>query len=345
MSIITVVKVKNVRSHGDYVLHPDPTVTIITGLNGSGKTSLLEAVYVALRGTSFKGSDSDILSHEAPWWRIDLSLGDDIRTVKFDPSKETGRKQFTIDEKISYRIPPKSKYPVVLFEPDDLRLLSGSPARRRKFIDTLISQIDPQYGTALRKYERSLKQRNNLLKTGTINDDELFAWNVSLAENGSYIISQRQSYINTLNEGLEPLYGDISGTDDKVSIMYSKPYPDAVKQSLLNELQASRQRDVYLGNTSVGPHRHDVIFHLNSNPAQTVASRGESRTIVLALKFLEVGITEKHTGKKPVVLLDDVFSELDATRQKLLTDYLKENQILITSATSLVGEGFLHVEL
>ena len=113
----------------------------------------------------------------------------------------------------------------------------------------------------------------------------------------------------------------------------------------MNELHAHLERDRYIGSTSVGPHRHDVIFQINSSPALSVASRGEARTIVLALKFLEVDIIEKLTAKTPIILLDDVFSELDATRQKLLTSQLKGHQIIITSATSHAGKNLRHIEI
>lgn len=346
MGVVQQIKVQHFRSHTEYLLEPAPGVTIVTGYNGSGKTSLLEALYVALRGTSFKGSDSDIVSRGAQWWRVDVTLDGEPRSVKFDPSKPTGRKQFIVDEKTTLRLPPKNKYPVVLFEPDDLRLLHGSPARRRKFIDTLISQLSAPYATALRKYDRALKQRNNLLKSGAVQPDELFAWSMSLAESGAYIIEQRQAFIELLNADIGQLYRAISGTNDTVTIEYSKHYTGAIQQVLLHELEAAKQRDMYLGSTSAGPHRHDVAISLNSVPAGTTASRGETRTIILALKFLEVAITQKHTGNHPIVLLDDVFSELDATRQKLLTEYLKDNQIIITSATSQVaGAEFMHVTL
>jgi DNA replication and repair protein RecF len=185
MTSIKKLAVQHLRSHDVFHIEFSPEVTIITGANGSGKTSLLEAIYISLQGSSFKGSDNDVLKKDTPWWRIDISFDDtDTRVVKFDPSKVTGRKQFIIDSKTTARIPAKLKYPIVLFEPEDLRLLHGSPARRRQFIDRFISQLNPLYGPALRKYERSLKQRNNLLKNALVSNDELFAWNISLAEHG-----------------------------------------------------------------------------------------------------------------------------------------------------------------
>lgn len=346
MGLVKTLHVKHIRSHKEYSIDFSNDVTIITGANGSGKTSLLEAVYLSLQGTSFRGSDADLLQKDSPWWKIDTILDDmQVRTIKFDPEKATSRKQFVIDSKTTARLPQKLKHPVVLFEPEDLRLLHGSPARRRQFIDRFITQLNPLYGTSLRKYERALKQRNNLLKQSYIQDDQLFAWNVALAEHGAYVIGQRIAFIEQLNQNLAQLYQDIAGTHDDVSIHYSHTFVGDIKQKLLNELHAHLERDRYLGNTSVGPHRHDVIFQINASPALQVASRGEARTIVLALKFLEVDIIERLTEKSPVILLDDVFSELDASRQQLLTTHLTDHQIIITSATSHAGDHLYHVNI
>lgn len=339
--------VQHVRSHTAFDVALADGVTVITGANGSGKTTLLETLYIALQGSSFKGSDADVLQKDSPWWRIDIVTKDkDKRTVTFDPSRLTRRKQFIIDGKTSARLVPKYKYPIVLFEPEDLRLLNGSPARRRQFIDRFITQLNPLYGSALRKYERALKQRNNLLKRQYLNKDELFAWDIALAEHGAYIIEQRIAFIEQINQGLTDAYNDIAQTNDDVSVHYSHTVVGDMKQRLLGELHANLEKDSYLGNTSVGPHRHDVIFKLNNSPALTVASRGEVRTIVLALKFLEVDIIEQLTGNKPIILLDDVFSELDITRQRALSEHTKGHQIIMTSTHIVASDAdFTHIEL
>ncbi len=330
MAIVQKLAVQNVRSHQSITIDLSPNTTVITGLNGSGKTTLLESLYIALQGTSFKGSDKDVLQNDKDWWRIDIMFSDEQkRSIKFDPSRTTGRKQFIIDSKTNYRMLPKHKHPVVLFEPEDLRLLNGSPTRRRQFIDRFITQLDPQYGVALRKYERALKQRNNLLKQGMASDDELFAWDITLSEYGAYIIEQRSIFIEKINLKLNDAYNDIAETKDTVSTHYSHTFIGDIKQKLLNELQTHLYRDKIVGNTSVGPHRHDMLFLFNDNPALSVASRGEVRTIILALKFLEVEIIEQLTNIKPLILLDDVFSELDETRQARL--HTGNYQIIITT--------------
>lgn len=335
MPAITRLAVQHIRRHDTVAVDLSERVTLITGLNGSGKTSLIEALYIALQGSSFKGGDNDVLRRGEPWWRIDLRYSDDtVRSVKFDSTKATGRKQFVVDGRTMYRLLPKYKYPIVLFEPDDLRLLHGSPTRRRQFIDRFISQLDPLYAAALRKYDRALKQRNNLLKRAETTSDELFVWNVMLAEHGAYLLEERTRFIEELNAHLGTVYNAIAQTNDTVEMHYSYTRIDNVKQKLLGELHAHSERDRYLGFTSVGPHRHDVLFVFNGSPALSVASRGEVRSVVLALKFLEIQLIERLTQLRPLVLLDDVFSELDETRQAALMAYATDCQMVIATTNS-----------
>lgn len=346
MALVKKIRVQHIRTHKDYQLDVSPTTTVITGPNGSGKTSLVEALHVALTGTSFKGVDKDILQAEAPWYRIDVWFDDNTtRTVKFNPDHSTGRKQFIINGKTNYRLSPQHKYPVVLFEPDDLRLLSGSPTRRRQFIDRFISRIDPQYSKAVGRYERALKQRNALLKRSMATSDDLFAWNVSLSEYGAYIMSQRLTFIDEFNQHIGEIYSVISHTQDRITVRYSSAPHTNLQQKLLSDLHSYTNKDTVLGFTSVGPHRHDVLFDFNGSPALTVASRGEIRSIILALKFLEVRITERHTNKKPIILLDDVFSELDATRQRNLVTEFTDHQIIVTSVGAIPIESSTVIHL
>lgn len=330
MSIVKKLSIENIRSHGKFSTSFSPTVTVITGNNGSGKTSLIEAIYISLRGTSFKGSDGDVLNRDSDWWRIDIELDENKkRSVTFNSEAVNNRKKITIDGKSSSRMPIKYKHPVVLFEPEDLRLLNGSPSRRRQFIDRFITQLDPIYNTALHKYERALKQRNILLKKNNVTHDEMFVWDIALSEYGAYIIEKRIGFIERINGLLNDLYDSIAKSTDEVSVHYSHTYIGDIKQKLLNDLHGHLEKDKILGFTSTGPHRHDVIFKFNNSPALDVASRGEVRTMILAIKFIEVEIIEEITNQKPIILLDDVFSELDDKRQKSLLK--SDNQIIITS--------------
>lgn len=330
MTVINKISLKNFRSHNDFELILSPTTTVITGMNGSGKTSILEAIYLSLQGKSFKGTDNDILKKDSLWWSINFEFkNNDKRIVTYNSELLNSRKKIVIDTKTMYRMSPKYKYPVVLFEPEDLRLLHGSPNRRRQFIDNFISQLDPLYSSNLRRYDKALKQRNNLLKQPYMKRDELFIWDVTLSEYGSYIIEKRIAFIEKINSELNSSYKAISENNDIISIHYSNTYIGDIKQRIINDLAASIEKDINYGYTSTGLHRHDVIFQFNNSPALDIASRGEIRSIVLALKFLEVEIIEKITDKKPIILLDDVFSELDDERQKRL--FSMKNQVIITS--------------
>jgi len=337
--VIKSLAVENFRSHRRFSRRLSPNVTVVTGPNGSGKTTLIEAVMVALGGHSFKGSDQELLRRGAEWWRIDLQLDDRSRTVKYQPDSPK-KKQFVIDDKTSLRLPVADRYPTVLFEPDDLRLLHGSPSRRRLFVDRFAAQLIPDYGKVVRRYERALAQRNKLLKSGA-GADALFAWNVSLAQYGAQMIDVRVRLIERLNAGLDPTYRTIAQTRDTVSLHYSHTAIDNTEQKLLAELEAHIDRDRLLGFTGVGPHRHDILFSFNEASALGSASRGEIRTIILALKFLEVDIVQEVTGQPPVVLLDDVLSELDDRRQTHLATKFQNHQIIMTSTNppSSVGDA------
>lgn len=329
--IVKSIKVKNVRSHDDFNGVFSDGTTVITGKNGSGKTTLLESLYVGLRGKSFKGTDKEMLRHNKSWYRIDLGLDDEERTVKYQPGDQYKSKIFELDEKKFARLPKTSKYPVVLFEPDDLRLLHGSPSRRRRFFDLLVTQTNPEYQTIVNRYEKILKQRNALLKEKGTDTNRLFAWNVSLAKYGSQIISARKDIVDKINQSIETVYNKIAKTKDSVKLNYPYPTSGNVEQRLLAELEANIQKDLIIGSTSVGPHRHDIEVYFNNKLAETSASRGETRTIVLALKFIEVAMIEVAINQKPIVLLDDVFSELDEARQTQLVSNFHKNQIVMTS--------------
>jgi DNA replication and repair protein RecF len=337
--IIQSLTVENVRSHKRFSRKLSDTVTVITGPNGSGKTSLIEAIMIALNGHSFKGTDQELLHRGADWWRIDLQTNDQERTVKYQPDNPK-KKQFIVDGKETIRLPITSRYPIVLFEPDDLRLLNGSPSRRRAFVDRFAGQLIPDYSRVLRRYERALLQRNKLLKNKS-SKDTLFAWNVSLAKYGAQIIDIRVRLIERLNSGLSGTYRTIAQTKDNVSLHYSHTVIDHTEQKLLTELENRTERDMILGFTSIGPHRHDVMFRFNDAPAIGSASRGEIRTIILALKFLEVDILQEVTDNPPIVLLDDVLSELDDNRQIHLATKFQNHQIIMTSTNppSVLGKA------
>ena len=336
--ILKTLRVQNFRIHSDFILEIGEKSTLISGANGSGKTSLLEAIYFALQGTSFRSSDKEILRNDgSSWFRIDLKDSkDSLRTIIFNDAVQKSKKQFLVDGNKKARLSSNLRIPVVLFEPDDLQLLSGSPTRRRNFLDYFLSQIFPSFQLALARYNKALKQRNNLLKRDNVSKDELFPWNLMLAEYGAEIISKRQDFLELLNSKIEEVYFEISGVKDEIEIDYLGE--KVSKNEILAILSENIERDKILGYTNFGPHKHDIQFIFNKKPAQNVASRGENRSLVLALKFIETDILADLTSKRPIVLLDDVFSELDDDRQKLLTKHFSKYQTIITSTNEIEVE-------
>ena len=330
--------VRNFRNHNEGVFDFANKSTIIVGKNGTGKTSLLEAIYISYRGTSFKGYDRDIVRETADWYRIDAVVDDIERTVKYiADSNGVMKKSFTIDSKVVYRLSQKNKLPIVLFSPNDLQLLSGSPSRRRKYIDTLISQLDNKYAITIRKYEQALMQRNKLLKSPNCTPDNIFPWNVILSETGSYIIHARNNISEKINNLLTSKYNTIANSSDDLKFTYSSANHSS--QYILAEYESSYEKDEIVGTTTYGPHRHDIVIEMNGKNARDVASRGENRTIVLALKSIETDLLLDNYDTKPLILLDDVYGELDESRQQLVDKVFDDMQVIITSTHPVLGNN------
>ena len=339
--LIERVSLHNVRSYGLSGFDFDPGVTLILGPNGSGKTTILEAVYLLMRGTSFRGRDRDVIPYEQDTAELKLELsGLPVRRVRLSSTPDGKiQKSFIVAKSGSARLSPKDKLPVVLFEPDELRLLSSSPQRRRDFIDGIIARLSPTYSTVLSRFSRSLLQRNELLKQReNMNEDDwqnhLFAWDVKFAELSASIIKARTNFILHANEHLSRIYSELAGSEHTVVGKYVTtlgPVDDTLQQKLLRRLETSRASDALRGFTSVGPHRDDIELSLDSHLAAESASRGEMRTIMLAFKLLEVELQEHHSGQKPLILLDDVFSELDSSREQALIRALASYQTIITA--------------
>ena len=329
MEVIKKVSLRNFRCYDEFSLDCRRPTTLIVGENGSGKTSILEAIYLALRGKSFKGVDGEIKKRNADFYRAEIELGDARSIIiRFDGSK----KSFEVDGHKSLRLAKKDKYPVVLFEPDDLYLVGSSPARRRNYFDELFKQIDNRYAVALGKYNKALKQRNDLLKNEQIGIDDLFSWNVMCANYGVEILIARKKYLEMINESLTEIYRNIAKNRDVCNLRYIGELCD--ENRYLGILERNFEKDRLFGYTSFGIHRDDFEFEFNGKKADGSASRGEIRSMILALKFIEAKILEEETGHPPVVLLDDIFSELDEMRQKHLVENFRDYQMIITSTAA-----------
>lgn len=324
-------------------------VTIISGPNGSGKTNVLEAIYTLCVGRSFRDADGALTRFEAPWWRIEGVVDEMKRDVRFDPTRLPS-KQLVIDEVKKSRFTYREQLPVVLFEPEDLRLIDGSPSRRRDFLDRILVQLSPLYRRSLRQYERALIQRNNLLKQSHHRniDDTLFVWDVALAEHGAVLISHRRKLVEDINAELSRLYSSIAGSKHAVVMNYESPVGKKdTMSSLLAQLKRHNANDLLRGYTSIGPHRDDISFTINGHDAATSASRGEVRSIVLSLKLIEAKLYEDHYDSTPILLFDDVFSELDETRRTKLLEAQSNIQLILTTTDADIAAGYKakHIKL
>lgn len=326
--LIKDISLTNFRNHATYHLDCKPDTTLILGANGCGKTSVLEAIYILTRGKSFRATDPDILKRGTDFYRIELNYtsGEQI-SAAYDGTTKTFK---TID-KTSRRLPVKHKYPIILFEPHDLNLISGPPSRRRDYFDRIFSDLSEDYATSLTKYNKALRQRNELLKSETLSSTNLFAWNLLLADLGVTLANFRATYIDLINQTLNYTYYSIAENDDEIHLRYSTTIPGVTKEQYLHSLESSYDRDRLLGYTTFGIQRDTTDFIFNYNLADGSASRGETRSIILALKFVESNIITEKLGKTPIILLDDVFSELDESRRKCLVSNFKDNQVIITS--------------
>ena len=329
---ITDIRLQMFRSYKDTAFELDPGVNIVVGPNASGKTNLLEAVLMIALGKSYRAGNEELIKFSQPWARLQAHTQTSDRVVKVTNEPIVG-KTFEIDGQTFKRLPASKKLPVVLFEPQHLLILSGRPELRRDYLDDLLEQLEPGFGKIRRDYKRSLAQRNFLLKQDPgRTKSQLFAWNIRLSELGGNIVDYRRQLIERLNQDLAGIYKQLSASQalaklDYVSVLPVKNYVS----SLLHQLENNVEQDYRRGFTGFGPHRDDLAVSINDHPAQESASRGEMRTLVLALKVLEIDCLEKANNQQPMILLDDVFSELDGARRRALTQYLKDYQTFITT--------------
>lgn len=328
--IIRSVRLTNFRSHEQFLLSCEKQTTTIIGENGCGKTSILEAIYEALRGKSFRAVDKEIVRRGDEFYRVEVEYEDGRKTVVvFDGVK----KEFLAEDKKSRRLPKKVQYPIVLFEPDDLHLVGSSPTSRRNYFDRMFGQLMDAYSVSLARYNKALRQRNELLKNEAVEPGDLFAWDVLLTKHGAELVEWRKRYVEKVNEKFTEVYRSIAQNDDEARLEYVSEVED--ESGFLKELERNFQCDSLLGHTSFGVHHDNYDFIFNGVKADGSASRGEVRSCILALKFIEAEMLMETLGKRPVVLLDDVFSELDDTRQKCLVQNFQDNQVILTS----VGSG------
>lgn len=333
------IKLESFRNYDYQIVDFPMQITLVSGANGQGKTNLVESVVVASTTKSPRTSNtSELVKDGSDNAKVEILLERKFgqMDLSFEISSKGEKKFFVNSNQISKMGDVFGNLVVVYFSPDDLRIISASPDKRRDFMDTDISELSGSYYNLLQRYNKILLQRNKLLKTER-NRELLLAqigvWDEQLSHVASLIIRTRKSFIEKLKVPAKEALKFISSSKDNLEIEYvgaKGVTAEEIKAELLKSLKFNLERDVELGYTSVGPHRDDIYFEINGKDARNFASQGQQRSIVLALKFAELEIFEKELEEEPILVLDDVFSELDTMRQRRLYEKMSKYQTIIT---------------
>ena len=307
------------------------------GSNGHGKTNLLEAIYLSALSKSFRTrTNLDLINFDADFCSIECSVEkDDPKILEVIVTREPSQKVLKVNGVKRSASEFIGLLKAVFFSPDDLSEMAFAPRLRRRYLDVLLSQLDDDYLNILMRYQEAIRQRNALLKKIREREsekDELVFWDDQITDFGLSITQKRANLMVQLQVLVKDLYKSISQTEDVLEIAYQSNIGEITdKDALLMKITENIDRDISSGTTQLGPHRDDLQFNINGHDMVFFASRGEWRSLVLALKFAEIQLIEKQTGEKPVLLLDDVFSELDEIRQKYLFKAIKGTQTFITT--------------
>ena len=331
--IIKSIELSNFRNYEHLNIQLSPNVTIFYGNNAQGKTNILEALYVACTTKSQKGSrDRELIRFNESEAHIRLMVDDDSISRRIDMHlKDKGQKGVAIDG-----IPIKKAAElyglmnIISFSQDDLGIIKEGPSERRRFCDMELCQLDKLYMHNLAGYEKALEQRNNLLKQLSFNPelkDTLDIWDDQLVSYGKYIIEKRNLFIEDINKIAFEIHKTLTSGNEELKIGY---LPNVSVEEFKDVLLTNRDKDILLKTTSIGPHRDDMVFMLNENDAKKFGSQGQQRTSALTLKLSELELVKQNKKKNPVLLLDDVLSELDRNRQTKLLENISGVQTVIT---------------
>lgn len=341
--IIKRLGVSQYRNLGEEQYVPCPGINVICGRNAQGKTNLLEGLWLFTGGRSFRGAkDSELVAFGKGQARLCLDFYARDREQRAEITIENGRRKASLNG--VDRGPASSligELCAVVFSPVHLSLVKEGPAQRRRFLDAAICQQKPAYAGLLARYSHTLTQRNALLKDVPRHAellDTLDIWEEKLARYGGAIAAQRISYANELNGSAAQVYTGISEGKERLSVAYESTFwldgdpwdGESLTQNLKEKLVRSRREDLYTGHTGVGPHRDDLNITIDGRSARSFGSQGQQRSCVLALKLAEASLLYSLLGERPVVLLDDVMSELDQSRQDYLLNHIKGWQVFIT---------------
>lgn len=344
--IIEELSFSDYRNLNTETLYPLNGVNIIHGKNAQGKTNFLELIWLFTGGKSFRGSkDLDLVRFGQN--KADLAMKFFARGRHQKTNIVVNRTLRSKRTAILNGVPKKTaslligSFCAVVFSPSHLSLIKDGPSLRRKFIDAAICQIKPSYASVILKYQHVLNQRNYILKNLEKNKawlQSLDVWDESLAHFGSKIICERIKYCGKLNVEAAKIYSQLSKSNENMALFYQTRLAkddNPLDIEILNNnfkdcLKLKRDSDIFLRYTSIGPHRDDIIINIDDNLAKTYASQGQQRSAVLAMKLAEASILKDCIGENPVILLDDVMSELDISRQSYLVNNINNYQVFIT---------------
>jgi len=338
---------RDFRSYREVDFRPDPGVNVLVGDNGAGKTNILEAIgYLSTLRSFRRAPDTALVRDGAAEGIVRGGFTRPTGEVKVEVEvPATGRRRILLNGKRPARHSlVAAEVPLVAFLPDDLDLVKRGPALRREYLDDLVGRLAPAAGADLAEYEKAVRQRNALLRQEGRNADRMTidAWDERIATLGSRILSHRLSLLDGLTPAIEHAYRTVGG-DSVVAWRYRSSWageeatgasrdPAAHAALLLEVLASRRDRDMDQRTTSAGPHRDDVVFLIDGRDSRIQASQGEQRSIALSLRLASYSALESFHGEAPMLLLDDVFSELDARRSAGVMELLPRGQVFVTTA-------------
>lgn len=310
-------------------------VNVFLGDNAQGKTNILEAIYYSAFAKSHRTSkDKELINWNANRSFISLSVGRERLDKKIDIAiLKDGKKAISVNSvKINKIGELFGNFNVVMFSPEDLKIIKESPGIRRKFIDMELCQIDKKYYFSLVQYNKVLSERNIVLKNRGLSEEILDIYDNQLVMFGEYIIKARLNYIDSLNKYGIKIHKEITLGKEKIEFKYESSVKDLVniKDDFYKQLIKNRRKDIERGISTIGPHRDDFTVLINDVDTKSYGSQGQQRTAVLTMKFASLRIIKEINGEYPVLLLDDVLSELDFNRKKYILSTIKDIQTIIT---------------
>jgi len=323
---------KNLRNLKDNKIVFGKGINIFIGDNAQGKTNLLESIYFCGTGRSHRTHYyKDLIKFQKDETYIQISTTNDYLKDRIDVYLKKNKKGIAINNITIKKLGELfGILLVVIFSPEDLNLIKSGPEKRRRFVDMELCQLKPLYYHGLGQYYNVLRQRNNLLKKIKVNKnliDTIFVWDKQLETYGTNIIEYRKDFIKKINAISHNIHSNITNKKEKLEIIYK---PNVNPEEFLNKLQKNIERDVLQGSTSVGIHKDDLLFLIDGVDTKTYGSQGQQRTASLSTKLAQIELIFEEKNTYPILLLDDVLSELDENRQKFILKQIKDIQTIIT---------------